>query len=195
MKKKYFVILLIFFFILIFVFLNLDFLKKKNSETKNIKLPAEEEIPEESVSSSNIMNNVTYSSLDLKGNEYIINAEQAEIDISNRDILYLTNVTAIIKLNNSEEIEIFSDYGKYNSLNNDTIFSKNVIINYLYNKITSEYLDFSISRNTMIISKNVIYTNLENILRADVMEMDIKTKDTKIYMHENKKKVNIKNKE
>ena len=195
MKKKYFVILLIFFFISIFVFLNLDFLKKKNSETKNIKLPAKEEIPEESVSSSNIMNNVTYSSLDLKGNEYIINAEQAEIDISNRDILYLTNVTAIIKLNNSEEIEIFSDYGKYNSLNNDTIFSKNVIINYLYNKITSEYLDFSISRNTMIISKNVIYTNLENILRADVMEMDIKTKDTKIYMHENKKKVNIKNKE
>ena len=40
----------------------------------------------------------------------------------------------------------------------------------------------------------MIYTNLENILKADVIEMNIKTKDTKIYMLENKKKVNIKNK-
>ena len=46
----------------------------------------------------------------------------------------------------------------------------------------------------MIISKNVIYTNLENILKADVIEINIKTKDTKIFMYEKEKKVNIKNK-
>ena len=34
--------------------------------------------------------------------------------------------------------------GKYNSENFDTIFSKNVIINYLDNKITGEYLRFFI---------------------------------------------------
>ena len=78
------------------------------------------------------------------------------------------------------------------SNNFDTIFSKNVIINYLDNKITGEYLDFSIERNSMIISKNVIYTNLENILKADVIEINIKTKDTKIFMYEKNKKVNIK---
>ena len=46
----------------------------------------------------------------------------------------------------------------------------------------------------MIISKNVIYTNLENILKADVIEIDIKTKDTKIFMYESTKRVNIKSK-
>ena len=46
----------------------------------------------------------------------------------------------------------------------------------------------------MIISKNVIYKDLESILKADVMEMNIKTKDTKIYMLEDKKRVSIKNK-
>ena len=46
----------------------------------------------------------------------------------------------------------------------------------------------------MIISKNVIYNNLENILKADVIEMNIKTKDTKIFMYEKNKKVNIKSK-
>ena len=89
---------------------------------------------------------------------------------------------------------ITSEYGKYNSVNFDTIFSKNVIINYINNKITGEYLDFSIERNSLLISKKVVYTNLENILKADAVEMNIKTKDTKIFMYENQKKVNIKSK-
>ena len=50
------------------------------------------------------------------------------------------------------------------------------------------------SKNRMIVSKKVIFTNLENILKADVIELDIKTKDTKIFMYEENKKVNIKNK-
>ena len=46
----------------------------------------------------------------------------------------------------------------------------------------------------MIVSRDVIYTNLDNILVADVINVDIKTKDTKIFMYEKGKKVNIKNK-
>ena len=41
-------------------------------------------------------------------------------------------------------------------------------------------------------TKKVVYTNLENILKADAVEMNLKTKDTKIFMYENQKKVNIK---
>ena len=103
-------------------------------------------------------------------------------------------MNSIIKLNNSEEILIFSDYGKYNSENLDTIFSKNVIIKYLENKITGEYLDFSLKRNSMIMSKNVIYNNLKHVMKADVIEINIQTKDTKIFMYEREQKVNIKDK-
>ena len=77
---------------------------------------------------------------------------------------------------------IVSDFGKYNSDNFDTIFSKNVLISYLDNKINSEYLDFSMNRNTMVISKNVIFNNLKNILEADVIEMNLKTKDIQLLM-------------
>ena len=45
--------------------------------------------------------------------------------------------------------------------------------------------------NDIVIEKNY-YCNLENILKADAVEMNIKTKDTKIFMYENQKKVNIK---
>ena len=144
---------------------------------------------------SNIIENVNYSSKDAKGNEYIIDASQGEIDYSNSDVIYLTNVKAIIKLNNSKQINITSNYGKYNTNNFDTIFSKNVIVNYLENQITAEYLDFSMQRNSLIISRNVVYTNLENILIADVVEMNVETKDTKIFMFDNNKKVNIRSKD
>ena len=154
-----------------------------------------EKIPEDKVYSSNIMENVNYSSIDTDGKEYIITALKGEIDYTNPNKIYLTKVKALIKLKNSENVTITSEYGKYNSENYDTIFSKNVKINYLDHEITGEYLDFSLERNLMLISKKVIYSNLDNILKADVIEIDIKTKNTKIFMYEEDKKVKVKNKE
>ena len=47
----------------------------------------------------------------------------------------------------------------------------------------------------MIISKNVHYHNTNNLLKADVVEININTKNTKIFMYENKKKVYLESKE
>ena len=184
--------ILIIFFIFIFIFLTSFIIFKKFFEKKE-NISSNVSLPEETISNSNIIENVNYTSKDTQGNEYTINASKGEIDYSNSNILYLTNVYAIIKLKNSEKITISSDYGKYNSDNYDTIFSKNVIIKYLNNKITGEYLDLSLERNLMIISKKVTYNNLNNLLKADVIEMNLKTKDTKIFMYENEKKVKITN--
>ena len=154
-----------------------------------------EPIREESeIYSSNIIKNVKYTTKDAEGNTYTITASEGEIDYTNSNIIYLTNVSALIELVNLESISISSKYGKYNSKNFDTIFSKNVIINYLDNNIIGEYLDFSIDRNSMLISRKVVYTSLDNILKADAIEMNIKTKDIKIFMYEKQKKVNLKNK-
>ena len=187
MNKKN-IIYVIIFFLIIFTFLYLKYLKKE----KVIKIETKD--PEELIYNSNIIENVNYSSKDLDGNQYTIMATNGEIDFKQNDIIFLRNVKALIEFNNTNRIEISSNYGKYNSNNFDTIFSKNVIINYLDNRITGEYLDFSIQRNSMIVSRDVIYTNLENILKADVMEINIDTKDTKIFMHKNNEKVNIKTK-
>ena len=179
-----------FFFIIFFLLILLLIFYSKFSNNKQIN-NIEPDKDEEIVYKSNIIKNVNYTTTDNDGNEYIINALQGEIDYSNPNIIYLTKVSAFIKLRDSSLINISSDYGKYNSNNFDTIFSKNVIIKYLDNKINGEYVDFSLERNSMIVSKNVIYRNLENILHADVIEINIKTKDTKIFMYEKDKKVNI----
>ena len=188
-KKK--IVKFIFIILFSFVILILIYLKFFENKEK-IELVSQEEKNE--VYSSNKIKDVKYITKDNDGNEYIVTAAEGEIDYSNSNIIYLTHVNALINLANSEKISIISDYGKYNSENYDTIFSKNVKINYLDNKITGEYLDFSLETNSMLISKKVVYTNLENILKADVVEIDIQTKDTKIFMLENNKKVNIKSK-
>ena len=188
MKKKNIIFFLIIFLLIFSLVLYLKYSKDSKEESVS---KTEEKILEETYK-SNIMEDVSYSSKDAKGNEYIVNASKGEIDYDRPNIIYLTNVRAFIKLTNSNDVTITSNFGKYNTNNIDTIFSKNVEINYLDNKITGEYLDFSIGRNSMIISRKVVYTNLENILKADVIEINVTTKDTKIFMYKDNQKVNIK---
>ena len=176
------------FLVILFIFFNFKYFEN-NDKSEIIPQELESE-----VFSSNKIKDVKYTSKDAEGNEYIVESAEGEIDYSDSSVIYLTTVKAFIKLVNSENISITSDYGKYNSENFDTLFSKNVKINYLDNNITGEYLDFSLERNSMLISKKVVYTNVENILKADVVEINIKTKDTRIFMYEDQKKVNIKSK-
>ena len=177
-------------FFIIFLFLIIFFISFKYF--KNKEIPDVENKKEDISYNSNILKDIEYNTKDKDGNEYLIEALEGEIDFSNPNILFLTNVRALIRLSTSEIITINSDYGKYNSENNDTIFSKNVIVNYQDNKIAAEYLDFSLEKNLMLISRNVVYSNPKNTLKADVVEINIKSRDTKIFMYEKDKKVNIK---
>ena len=190
MKKKIIWIIITSLFLIIFyLYGEINKNKKKEAKIKDLN------ISEDILFNSNTFSDVNYSTKDAKGNEYLIKAKKGEVDYSDPNTIFLTEVYALIKLTNSNNIEITSNFGKYNTINFDTIFSKNVLVNYLENKISGEYLDFSIGRNSMIISKNVIYTNLDNILKADVVEIEVDTKNSKIFMYNTEKKVNIKSRE
>ena len=166
--------------------------KKINLVEEKIKLD-EEKIEEKSIA-TNIIQNVKYSSKDIRGNEYIITAKQGEIDIDNNSVIFLKGVKATIILDNSNKIFISSDFGKYNINNFDTIFNENILINYLQNNIQGGYLDFSLQRNSMIISDNVVFSDNINILKTDVVEIDIESKNTKFYMYDKNHKVSFKTK-
>lgn len=190
MEKNF--VLRIFLITSFLVFLILIFFKFTNKEQLIKQETGEIQEIEEKIESSNLIKDVSYTSKDPEGNQYSLNASEGIIDVNNNNYIYLTSVKAIINLYNYSLIEISSDFGKYNIDNYDTIFSKNVIITYLDNKIKGEYLDFSLEKNLLIISKGVILKNNKNSLKADVVEMNIKTKDVKIFMHEENKKINIK---
>ena len=176
--------------LIVIVLISFKFFKKESVK----ELEVEINDSEDNIYSSNIITEVSFESKDPKGNTYRVSALKGEIDFSDNKIIFLEKIDASIELNNSNEIVIKSDFGKYNTENYNTIFSENVKIEYLDNKISAEYVDFSIGNSLMTISKNVVYSNLESILKADVVEINIITKDVKIYMHEESKKVKIKSK-
>ena len=196
MKRKIIlgtVFTIIFFSFLIFFYLNSNYnneLIKKRPQAESIERENVEKI-DEIIESSNVIEDVSYSAKDTKGNEYFLKASEGTIDRSESNYIFLKSVSAIVNLKDSKIIEISSDFGKYNIKNYDTIFSKNVIIKYLDNKISGDYLDFSWEKNFMIISRDVILENSENSLQADVIEVNIKTRDIKIFMYEENKKINI----
>ena len=188
MERSFFLrisfIITIFILILIIIF-NLNQNSKELVEEKK-------DIVQEEIEDSNVIKDVEYKSKDSSGNTYILKASEGIIDQSNNNIIYLTSIKATIELKDYNSIDISSNFGKYNINNFDTIFSKNVIIEYLDNIIMGEYLEFSLNKNLMTISRNVVFKNNKSSLKADVIEVDIKTKDIKISMYEENKKINIK---
>ena len=181
---RIFVIITILIILLLIIF-SFDQSNKELTEEKK-------ETIKENIEKSNVLKDVEYNSKDSSGNVYILKASEGIIDQNNTNIIYLTSIKATIELKDYNSINISSKFGKYNIDNFDTIFSKNVIIEYLDNIIIGEYLEFSLSKNLMTISRNVVFKNDKSSLKADVIEVDIKTKDIKISMYEENKKINIK---
>ena len=180
--------------IIIFFFSLKLFNKQKSAsvEKEDIIEEIDKTTVEEIDATTNIIKDVSYSSNDAKGNKYVLNANEGQIDLNNDKVIFLKDVKANITMASGEIINIQSKFGKYNINNYETIFSENVLIEYEDNKIKGNYVDFSLNRNSLIISKNVVYLNQKNLLRADVVEINISSKDTKIFMYEEEKKVKIK---
>ena len=168
------------------------YLKYFNNSSKILKDSLiEKEINNNQNNSSTYIDKIDYISVDAKGNEYQITAEQAEIKDGNPDVMLLTNVIGYIFVKDADTVKITSNFGKYNTKNSDTIFSKNVIVVYPGHKITGEYLDFSFLTNLGVFSTNVIYTGDKTNGFADKIEINLTTKDAKIFMNNTGKKVLI----
>ena len=185
-KKKILKIFLVFLFLIILLIFILRFFNEnKKNEEINLDVSKQNDIE------SNLIKEISFFSKDKKGNEYILRAKEGEVDLSNNKIIYLKKITAQVVLNNSEDIIIISDFGKYNIENYDTIFSKNVLIKYLDSRISSNYMEFSINKSLMTITNNVIYSNNDNLLKADAVEFNTDTKKVNIFMYDSSEKVKI----
>ena len=184
-KKNLKIFLVLLFLVILLIFFLRFFNENKKNEEINLDVGKQNDIE------SNLIKEISFFSKDKKGNKYILKAKEGEVDLSNNKIIYLKKITAQIVLNNSEDIIIVSDFGKYNIENYDTIFSKNVLIKYLDSRISSNYMEFSINKSLMTITNNVIYSNNDNLLKADAVEFNTDTKKVNIFMYDSSEKVKI----
>ena len=188
-KKTGLQVVLVLVIVIISLWFYLKYFTKNFEDVKETQVI--EKIDENQNSTSTYIDDINYVSTDAKGNKYQITAKQAEIKVENSDVMFLRDVVAFIYIKDSDTVKITSNFGKYNSKNYDTIFSENVIVIYPGHKITGEYLNFSFLSNLGIFNTNVIYTRGKTNLFADKIEMNLTTKDTKIFMNDTGKKVLI----
>ena len=188
-KKTGLQAIMVFVIILISLWFYLKYFTENFKDEK--KTLAIEKVDENQNSTSTYINDINYVSTDVRGNKYQITAKLAEIKIENPDLMFLSDVVAFVFIKDKDTVKITSNFGKYNTKNYDTIFSENVIVIYPGHKVTGEYLDFSFLTNLGVFTTNVIYTGEKTNLFADKMEMNLTTKDTKIFMNDAGKKVLI----
>ncbi len=140
---------------------------------------------------SNIIENLSYKSIDANGNEYRLNASSGEINIKDKENITLKEVTGIINLKNKSKIYINSDFAKYNTKNYNTFFYQNVYCTYEDNKIYADNVDLLFKDN-----KSIIYNNVEFFMKniaasADKILVNLLNGDIKITMNNKEKKIKI----
>ena len=137
-----------------------------------------------------IIENLNYVSIDAKGNEYILNAKYGEESKENSNIILLKQVVGKIKLKNKSDIEIKSDFAKYNSITFDTNFYENVIGFFEESKVSSDNLDLFI-KNKAIMYNNIKYLDRNTTANADEISFNLLNGDVNIRMFDKKKKIQI----
>ena len=183
-------LLIITIFIIVFSTFFLYFNKKEKLKASSLPIIKEKEslIDDET---GTLIKDINYSYYDTSGNYYELLSEVGKIDINNSDKIFMTNVVATIYLVDSSPVKITSKYANYNKINHETSFFENVKVTHLIHKATSENLDISFNDNLASMYNNIIYNKPGTNLKADRLEIDLITKNSKIFMDNKTEKIQI----
>ena len=189
MSKK--IIIQVILFLVIILFTSLFFFKylfKKETEISQIQEKSTLNLSE---NSNNTINDMEYSSSDSLGNKYVIKARFGEILNENTNIILMKGVDAFIILNDDTKINISSSKAVYNILNYDTNFKEDVLIINTEHNLKCDNVDLLFKDHKIEIYNNIVYNNLNTEFLADKIEIDLITKNSKIYMHNKDKKIKV----
>ena len=193
MQKKIFLQLALFFFtiLIILIFFNVYF-NNDSASKKSSKIPQENNTDiQEKKDTNNLIKDIYYVSSDSSGNIYEIMSKEGEISTQDASIISMTDVIAKLLFTDSDPINITSKYAKYNNETYETSFFENVRVKYLEHDIKTDNMHLSTQKNLITLNENIIYNNSNTKLLADKVEIDLLTKDSRIFMNNNIKKVEV----
>ena len=151
--------------------------KNSNLDKKIISKKTEEKVKKQTadkkLEKGDVFFNVKYSGLDLNGNRYILNSEEAYLDDLKPEIVYMKIVHATFYFKNNTVLNIWSDNGTYNNKKLDMKFEKNVKAKYLESDLTAEKAEYSNSKSYLTIYENVRVDDVRGNLVADKLLFDI----------------------
>ena len=188
MRKSLLIQTAILSLIIIIVFFSYRiFLYEEHNEEKKVLNKIDKNTIEKK--DTNKIEDLNYSSTDKNGNIYEIFSKTGIVDKEDVNILYLNKVKAIIKIKNSGTINLSSDFAKYNKSNLNTHFYENVKLKFKDHNLTSGNVYLNYIKKKIKISDNINYYEKGNKMTADIIEYDLLTKISSIYMFDKTKKI------
>ena len=189
MKKKTLLQLLI---LLIIIFIIVYFYSVSNENKKKInQIKSNDKVETLNTEDSNLIYNLKYVVEGTDKINYIISSERGELKVDQPDLILMKKVLAVIKGKNNKPLKITADKAIYNTINHNTEFYENVLMTYEKQQINSNNFDLVFEKNLATITNNVLYKNPNTKLLADKVEIDIITKNLKIFMYNNNDKIKI----
>jgi len=203
MRKKTLlqIILIIFLVILTYIIFTNYYIgdKTKSSSNKNNNNISNSKSEK---SDKNLIKDISYTANNIKGDIYHLWADFGEIYVENQELMFLTDVNGKITLHDGIIVTIKSDYANYNTKTFETTFINNVKVKKSDEIITGDELYLALEHddttsqdmekkeeNILRMSRNVFYKKPGYTLSADILEIDLITKNIKIYMIDKYKKV------
>ena len=189
MKKKTFIqfLILILIFIIFIFFYKIYIQGRKNNQLPNLSSQKENINPE----NSNLIYNLKYIVEGEDGISYAISSMQGELNNNTPELILMKKVEAVMKGDEGKPLKITADKALYNSINFNTEFYDNVIMTYQEKIINSDNFDLVFEKNLATIYNNITYKDPNTKLTADKIEIDILTKNSKIFMNDKQKKIKI----
>ena len=146
-------------------------LKKKKEINKTIK---------KTDNNRDIFYNIKYSGLDLSGNRYILESEEAIINKDNQKLVLMNKVNANFYFKDNTILKVKSDFGTYNNETLDINFKSNVKAIYNQSVLLAEKAEYFNSEGYLIITDQVKVLDPMGNLKADKLTFDIKSQKLNI---------------
>jgi len=184
-------LLLLSIFIISIIFFKIYF-KNNNTNTISTKtLDLKKDLSENE--NGNLIHNIEYISSDNNKYNYIIKSRLGIQSVNPPNVTFMKDVLATINLNDKTPINISSKSAFFNNITYDTEFNGEVVVIYDEHKINAEKLNLLFKKNLAYISDEILYKNLNTQLQADKIEINLLTKNLKIFMNDKSKKIKILN--
>ena len=161
--------------------------KNKLLEEKKIVKKDKDEIVIADKNEANIFEHVEYKGIYNIDTPFVINSDKANITKEEPDIVYMTNMSVILHLNDGRTVTITSDRGRYNKVTYDCYFENNVRAADGESLILAENLDLLSNKNTVSVYNDVVLTGNKGSLQADKINYDLSTRKFNISMFGDKK--------
>ena len=141
--------------------------------SQSTKEKLEKQRKEGSSDEGDIFFNVEYKGLDLNGNRYLLQSEEAYLDEDDPSIVYMKIVEAIFYFKDNTTLYIWASNGIYNNKTFDMQFKNNVKAKYIGSLLFAEKAEYSNTKNYLTISENVKINDKRGNLIADKLLFDI----------------------